>query len=258
MPNGDGGDGGGLGGLLDALLAELAAVIQAIIQFLVDLVNALVVILNFLFAGEQAIYGFSFDSLKEVFQGLGKLLDRIFKQVVLAALKKLFDLYKRLQVWAKKLKAWLDRWHALVRKYQIQALRRIINLIQRARQILVIFRIFHFKFAAKLDRFFTHIESLITEHVLKLARKTNEIIFWIDFLVDPKGLFKLSPMAQSLYRYIRGLRGVLGIPESRPLTADEEAVQAQDRGLLKKGVQASDPAVQRILTSLDTEAKNYV
>ncbi len=259
MPNGNGsGDGFGLGDLLNGLLGVLVDIINAIINFLVALVNALVAALNFLLAGEENIFGFSFQSLSEAWKSFKKLMDSIFKQVVLAALKKLYDLYKKLQAWVKKLKAWLDKFHALQRKYQIAALRRVINLIQRARKILVIFRILHLKFARKLDHWLSSVESRIIGAQYRHARKTNEIIFWIDFLVDPTALFKLSPLAQSIYRYVRGLRGVLGIPESRPLTPDEETRQAQDRALLTSTPHLEDAAVQRILTGLDSAAKVYV
>lgn len=261
MPNGNGGGNGGggfdFGGLFDALLNGLAQVIAAIIAFLQELVAVLVQVLNFLFVGEQEIFGFSLKGLGEVFKSMKTLLDRIWKSVIVAALKKLYALYQTIQKWAKKLKAWLDRWHALTRKYQIAAMRRIINLIQRVRQILVIFRVFHLKFAQKLDGWLSAIESRLIHREANIIAKTNEIIGWVNFIADPTKLFRMSPLAQSIYRYLRGLRGALGIPESRALTADEQTRQDQDRALLKNTPQLSDPAVQRILSSLDDAAKYY-
>lgn len=258
MPNGDGGFGGfDFGGFFDSILSALASVIQAIIQFLQDLVVAIVQALNFLLGGIQETFGFSFKSLGEVWQGISKELDRLWRQVVLISLKRLWDLYQKIAAWARKLKAWLDRLHKLMRQYQIMALRRVINLIQRARQILLIFRLLHFKWAAKLDAWLSHVETLITTHVLRLESKINEIITWIDLWFDPKGLMKAFTLAQSLYRYVRGLRGVLGIPESRALTSDESAAQAQDRSMLTQQPHLEDAAVQRMLTSFDTEGKTY-
>jgi len=257
MPNGDAGGSFDFSGFFDALLANLAAVVDAILQFLQALVGAIVEALNFLFAGEQGLFGFSFQSLEQVWQGIQKELDRLWRAVILVALKRLWSLYQTLKTWAQKLKAWLDRFHKLQRQYQIQALRRVINLIQRVRQILVIFRLLHFKFAAKLDLWLQHVEGLITSHVLNLERKVNEVITWIDLIFDPKALMRQLTLAQSLYRYIRGLRGVLGVPESRALTSDELTANAQDKAMLTAQPHIEDPAVQRLLGSLDTEGKTY-
>lgn len=257
MSNGDGGGGFDLGGFFDALLADLLSIVQAIIDFINGLVSALVGALNYLLSGEQDIFNFSFQSLEHVWQGIQTVLDKIWRAVILATLKRLWDLYQKLKEWATKLKKWLDRFHALQRQYQIQALRRIINLIQRARQLLLIFRLLHLKFAQKLDLWLSKIEGIITSHVFNLEKKTNEIITWIDLIFDPKALMRELTLAQSLYRYIRGLRGVLGVPESRPLTSAEQTTNAQDKAMLTAQPHLEDPAVQRLITSLDTEGKTY-
>jgi hypothetical protein len=257
MSNGNGGGGGfDFGGIFDPLLGVLAAIVQAIIDFLNALVGVLVQVLNFLLQGEQAIFGFSFASLSEVFKGLKNILDQVFKVTVVAALKHLLSLYQKLQQWIRKLKPWLDKLRKLQQQQQ-QAMKRFINLIQRIRQVLVIFRIFHLKFARKLDDWLAGIEGKLITRVSQLQRKTNEIIGWIDFIADPTRLLRLAPMAQSIYRYLRGLRGVLGIPESRALTVDEDKRQAQDRALLTGRTDLEDPAVQRILAGLDAAAQVY-
>ncbi len=191
MPNGDGG-GNGFGGIFDPLVAALAAIIQAIIDFLVALVNALVQILNFLFEGEVGIFGFSSSGLESVFKGIKNIMDQVFKVWVVKALHHLLDLFRKLQAFVRKLKQWLDRLRKLQQVYQVQALRRFINLIQRVRKILLVFRLFHLKFAMKLDRFLSHIESLIIQRQLQFARKTNEIIGWLNLILDPvRGLSHL-------------------------------------------------------------------
>ncbi len=258
MPNGDSGGGFDFGSLFDSLVGELAAVVDAIIQFLHDLVVALVSALNTLFAGEQAIFGFSFAGLSDVWGGLKKILDHLLHDVILASLAKLYDFYKRILAWAKKLKAWLDRLQQIQKKLQTPAFRHFINLIQRIRKILLVFRLFHLKFAQKLDAWLAGIEGKLIQRQLEYQRKTNEIIGWINFIADPTSLLRVSPLAQSIYRYLRGLRGVLGIPESRLLTTKEQTTQQEDRDLLKKTPQLTDPAVQRILAGLDAAAQEFL
>jgi len=258
MPNGDGGGGGfDFGGLFGGILDTLVAIIQAIIDFLNQLVQVLVQVLNFLFAGEQAIFGFSFKGLTDTLKGITHILDKIFKEYVLAALKHLWDLYQKIRRWVQKLKNWLDKFHALQRKYNVLALKRVINLIQRVRKVLVIFRLLHLKFATRLDHWLAGIEGTLIKREFEIAAKTNEIIGWINFIADPTKLFRLSPLAQSIYRYLRGLRGALGIPESRALAVDEQTRQSQDRALLTSTPHVEDAAVQRILASLDVAGKVY-
>lgn len=192
MPNGDGG-GFDFGGFFDGLLAELAAVISAILNFLAQLVSAIVSALNFLLGGIENTFGFSFKSLGEVWQGVQKIMDKIFRSVVLAALKKLWSLYQSLRKWALKLKAWLDRLHALMKKYQMLYFRKVIQLIQRARKVLAIFRFFHLKFAQKLDNWLATIEGKLAHYLILVAQKENEIISWVNLIVDPRGALKAFP-----------------------------------------------------------------
>lgn len=200
MPNGDGGGSFDFGSFFDGLFQFLADAINAIIQFLNDLVSAIVQALNFLLSSDQGIFGFSFASLSEVWNGLKKLTDAIFKNIVLAALTKLYDLYKKLKAWATKLKAWLDRLHALMQKYQMMYFRKIIQIIQRARKILTIFRFFHLKFAQKLDNWLATIEGKITHYLLLVAQKENEVIAWVDFIVDPLGHLKTFPLLRGFFQ----------------------------------------------------------
>jgi len=194
MPNGDAGSSFDFGGFFDSLLGELAAIIQAILQFLADLVVAIVNALNFLYSGEQSIFGFSFKSLGEVWHGLKNWAETLWKIHVLAALKHLYDLYQKITAWVRKLKAWLDKLHAIMRQYQMMYFRRIIQIIQRARKILVIFRFFHLKFAQKLDNWLATIEGKITHYLLLVAQKENEVIAWVNFIVDPLGHLKSLPL----------------------------------------------------------------
>src|SRR5260370_2397776 len=97
MPNGDtGGAGFDFGGIFDSLLGVLAGIIQAIINFLVSLVSALVQVLNFLYAGELGIFGFSFAGLDKIYRGLKNIQEAVFTISVTAALNHVLSLYQRL------------------------------------------------------------------------------------------------------------------------------------------------------------------
>lgn len=208
MPNGFG-FGFDFGGLLQGLLDSLLNFLEAVLQFLVDLVNALVEVFNVLFAGEQEIFGFSFKGLDTVRKIFKKVAQAIWQVAIHKALLHLFHLYQQLREWAKKLKGWLDRFHALQRRQQVQAFRRVINLIQRARRILLIFRLFHLHWADKLDHYLVKLEVRLVQRQFDLARKTNEIIGWLNLVLDPRGFLRVIPQLGSIANIIRALVGAV-------------------------------------------------
>jgi hypothetical protein len=199
MPNGNGGGDGGPGGIFDPLLGELGAAIAAIIQFLNDLVAALVKVLNVIINAVNFTFGFSFDGLSDVWKGLTKVFDTIFKQVVLVNLAKLWDLYKKLQAWATKLKGWLDRLHAIMKKIQMQYFRKVIQILQRARKILTIFRFFHLKFAQKLDNYLGKIEGDITHYMVLISAQLKLVTTWVNFIIDPIGRIRTLPFLAGFF-----------------------------------------------------------
>lgn len=209
MPNGDGGGGFDFGGIFDALLSGLVALVQAIINFLVSLVGAIVNALNFLFGGEQAIFGYGFLHSEIILHWLKWLLSAIYHAILNKVLLHLWELYQKLQAFVMKLKAWLDKWHALARKYQVGAFRRIINLIQRARKILVVFRLLHLKFATKLDHWLAGIEGRLISLQYEHARKTNEIIGWLDVFINPRRLLSGTPFWRSVGRDLTAVFGAV-------------------------------------------------
>jgi len=211
MSNGNGGGGGfDFGGLFDGLLGALAAIIQAIINFLVALVNVLVEILNFLYQGEQGIFDFTQKGDLSVWRAFKNLLDDALHIRILKSLQDLRDLYEKLRKWIAKLKGWLDRLRRIQQLYQVQALKRFINLIQRIRQVLVIFRLLHLKFASKLDAWLAGIEGKLISRVADYGRKTNEIIAWLNVVADPLQAWRKGLLFGSYGRMIGGLSTAIG------------------------------------------------
>lgn len=212
MPNGDSG-GFDFGSLADALLGELGAAIGAILQFLADLVAAIARALNVLFAGQQSIFGFSFAGLSDVWGGLKKILDHLLHDVILASLAKLYDFYKRILAWAKKLKAWLDKLHALQKKYEMAYFRKLIQILSRARKILTIFRFFHLKFAQRLDNWLATVEGRAARYQILLVKQLNLVTSWVNLIVDPRGALRTFPLVAGIIAALNVTwSGIFGVP----------------------------------------------
>jgi hypothetical protein len=101
----------------------------------------------------------------------------------------------------------LRRLQAIQRQYQLQAMRRIVNLIQRARQVLVLFKLLHLKFATKLDNWLAGIEAKIITRELEIAQKTNQIIGFVNAIADPFGALRVAPVFGPIGRALRALAG---------------------------------------------------
>lgn len=199
------GGGFSFGGIFDALLADLLAAVQAIIAFLNALVGAIVNALNFLYAGILGSFQFNFAGDVFILRWLRRALEAILQGGLIKALSHLYSLYQKLRAFLLKLKAWLDRLHALQQKYMLQSLRRIINMIQRVRKVLVIFRLFHVKFAARLDAWLAGIEGKLIRNLFLMARKSNTIISWLNWLIDPLGQIKRNVLLRSLFAALDAL-----------------------------------------------------
>src|SRR5713101_735745 len=211
MPNGDGGGGGGgfdIGSLLGGLLGFLQAVVQAIINFLVALVQALVSVFNFIFKVLTGQVQFSLASLVETSKGYHTLFDEILGSTVFGFFSKVWSIIGKIRQWVGKLKRFLDQLRRIQQAHQLQAMRRMINLIQRIRRILVIFRVFHLKFATKLDNWLAGIEGLLIRREFEIARKTNEIIGWLNVILDPRALLRGPTLVNSLGGLVGGLRSL--------------------------------------------------
>jgi len=197
MSNGNGG-GFGVQSIFSGLLGILRSAIQFILNFLVALVRALVDVFNFIFKVQKGQFDFSLASLVETSKGFHTLFDQILAASAFGFFSKVWDIIGKVRRWVGKLKGFLDRLHRIQQIHQLQAMRRVINLIQRIRKILVIFRIFHLKFATKLDRWLAGIEGKIIRRQFEMARKTNEIIGWLNVILDPRALLRTPTLLNSL------------------------------------------------------------
>jgi hypothetical protein len=203
------------GGIFDALLSELGSVVAAIISFLQSLVQQLVAALNFLFATDQGIFGFSFAGQATILKWLKSIWDALQKTVFGSLLLHLKDLFGKLQDFVKKLKAWLDKLQQIKKKYEMAYFRKVIQILSRARKILTIFRFFHLKFAQRLDNWLATVEGRIAHYQILMGQKLNEITAWVNLVVDPRGALRTFPLVAGIIAALdQTWIGIFGTPFS--------------------------------------------
>lgn len=179
---------------------------------------------------------------------LGQILKSMWatlKQIFQAVQKEITTIVKLLQYYEKLVKYW-----------QQKILGPVINLIQALRKTLVIFRIFHLKFAVQLDNYLSGIEGRLTNIFLWYQKELNYIIDALDFIVDPFGLISEGLFIGSAIRSIGAVwAGVMGYPQSGSTTAlntasatasnfyTAKSQQAYMKGLAAGGTNPDDQAI---------------
>jgi len=191
--------GGGIDtSLLLAIMLEVVAFLNALVSALVQTFNQLGDFLNtFLDINTKAL------------TNIWKALTTLGKDILTLHLGKLVhdlrDDIDRIRKWVTKLHDWLVKLQRMQRAQQLAALRRIVNLIQRVRQILLPFRLLHLKFAQKLDGWLAGIEGKIITRELAIAAKTNEILGWMNVILDPLGFWRFTHASRSLGQFADSL-----------------------------------------------------
>ncbi len=112
----------------------------------------------------------------------------------------------------------------------------VLNLLQQIRGILVVFRIFHLKFAEALDRKIVQLEGKIIRNTLILRSRINELITLISIIADPQLLLRRNVLAASLLKYLGAVKRVIAFGHNRALTPEEEKQQKQEKELVRPGV----------------------
>lgn len=183
------------------ILVVLVGILWAALAALIDAHNALVNFTDSLFALQTSV-------TRSVWSIFRAILSDVLHLHFIKALRDLTDLVQKIRSWAQKLKGWLDKYKQLRRRHD-QAVRQLLNLIQRIRKILVPFRILHLKFAQKLDSWLAGVEAKIITHELAIVTKTNEIIGWIDLITHPDGGLRGVPALVGIRQFTQALLGAL-------------------------------------------------
>lgn len=196
--------------------------IQAIVQYLLFLVTVIYQVL-------VAVVQF----LEKAFGILLRAVKHILSDIIHGRFLHLYEDYLRLKArlkkWFEDHLGWLLRLRKAFDDWYRHTIIPILNMIQRIRAILAIFRIFHLKFAQKLDDLLGALEAKIIKNTLALRGKLNEIVSILELVLDPSLLIRDNVFLASAARAIRGLFNALGLGFGRKLTTAEQASLDVDR-----------------------------
>jgi hypothetical protein len=268
MANGDGFDFGfDPGSFFEGAIATIEAVIVAIINALIFLFNLLVAVFTFLYNIAVAIANVLVSAVKLLVKGIIHVLS----DIIHGRFVHLFHDYLDLKA---KIKAFLDPVLRVIKKIRdwyrlhiLPPLLRTINLIQRIRQFLVVFRLLGFKWASKLDNLLVKFEQRLVHNTLVIQSWLNFAISVLDIIVDPSLIFRKNVLLASLLAFLGAIKRVVFFGANRTASADETKQAKQDSGSLSKGSKLLvsgfshsaeySPTVQRILPCIDSALGYY-
>jgi hypothetical protein len=265
--------GGGFGFTFDpssfflGIIDSLIAVINAIISALVFLFNLLVVVVNFLYAALVTIATALVNAVKLIARGFIHVISDIIHGRFLHLFQDYLDLKAKITAWLQPILDFLKKVKALFDKYVLAPLLRTINLIQKIRQFLVIFRILGFKWAAKLDNQLAALEQRLVRNTLVLQSWLNFAISILSLVIDPSLILRRNFLLASLLSFLGAVKRVVFFGWSRSPTPDEAKQMQQSRQLLAPKSQLLvagvvknpqyDPAVQTMLDNMDAAVADY-
>lgn len=183
---------------LSPLISAVSGLTSLIRSVFIFLFNLIAVAFNTLAGALGASHAFSV----QMFGGVRDFFRHLWEKIIKGGLLKLAMLYHRLKEWLDKhfgpLLKLIRIWRARLDFWFNHYIRPIINLINRVRKILVVFRIFHFKWAIALDNRLLRIESRILKVYTDLRRKLNEVATAINILLNPELLIRGSILGSSI------------------------------------------------------------
>jgi len=167
------------------------------------------------------------NALNRVFHSLGKFLLHIWQQYVKRAIQWLALHVQKLRTWLKrtigpiikrleKIKKWYDT-HIL--KQQL----RMLQMLQTIRRFLGILRIFHVKWATKLDNSLADLQNRIEQSISIVRATLNQIINTLAIAFDPAMLITRNLLSASLLSHLGAVKRIFGFGDNRILSGSEQA-----------------------------------
>lgn len=177
------------------------------------------------------LFGGILGGLGDLIGGIAKALEGLFGSIIWGVIKKLFDAIKN---WILNLRNWIKAHVAVLQQIQrnldkarSQYFRKIIDIVQRIRKILIPFRLLHLAFAKKLDNYLVGIESDIGQKWAKLIQHQNQVLGVLNDIIDPRNLLRPGNMLGSVGLMVAAVRGAIGALSLKDLLCLTETPGAQ-------------------------------
>lgn len=210
---------------------DVLAFIQGeIVAALAFLFNLLVAVTNFL----EAQIGFTFNffdrlsrDIKSIFHTIWDGITKITLARILSALKKLrkkiVEIVGKILCYFQAVRDILD---FLFNKFIVPYL----NMIRHIRQVLGIFRLLGFKWAARLDARLAKVENDLVSAYELVRIHLNQAVSFLQIIVDPFGIFRRNPLLAGVIRDAPEIKNAIDRATNHARTQKEQDSANQDNG----------------------------
>jgi hypothetical protein len=165
-----------------------------------------------------------------IVRGLGRLLQAvsmIYVRLIAPLLRRVLELSFRfarfLDKTLKPLIALIRKYRQLILDYYEKYARPVLLAIQRIRQVLNFLKLFHLKWADKLDAYLKDLEARIIAPMQYFLQVTGVLIGWINLILDAGHRIQEPILINSLVEYGGSLSAIAIAPHFRELTPAERA-----------------------------------
>lgn len=179
-----------LSGFFAGVLADVIALLNAVVAALGALIQALGQAFGQVGTDLDYIYGFSFDGLTSIFKALKNLLDNVIWGEILKIWTKLLALWKIVADFINKLEQYYKILEKNYRQHVLASLKLYLNIIQRMRAILGPLKLLHVKWASALDLKFLSLEAKLGNAFAQIIAHDNQVLTVLNEIHDPRGLLR--------------------------------------------------------------------
>lgn len=221
----------------------------------------------FLYNAIGWVTGFLKKLMSIIVDGLKHILSDILHGHLLNALHDIQKLFHSLQDLFGPILKFIARLRGWFYKYIYPWVKLVQNILSTVRAFLAAFRILGFKWAAKLDADIARIQGYITAALQGIVGTLNQVSTWLNFAIDPFGLFRRGVFNNTLFTGLAGVRRAANFGQDRALFASEAQNTQEDRAMIHGGAAVltrnSDGTVvysdasKRINTNLDAAWDSY-
>lgn len=177
------------------------------------------------------LFGGILGTLGGLLKHLGELLRHVLVDLIFGHLRRILEAIKN---WITNLRNWIRAHVAVLRQIQRNLdrarslyMRKIIDIVQRIRKILVPFRLLHLRFARDLDARLAGFEGDLGKKWANLIRHQNAVLGVLDTIVDPRGLVRPGSGLATAGAVVVAVRGAIGALKVKDLLCLVDPVQAE-------------------------------
>lgn len=190
------------GSWVEEHLKDIFSVIGKVLSSLTVVFHALVGILGNVLKGHFEI----FSSAAKWVSGITRTLIKKWIPGIIAEVQ---GIYHKVRNWANPVIQTIHRIRQIQQAYFDTYVRPVLNFIQKLRQSLLILRLMHVKFATALDQRLADIEYQIMDRFDKVLIQLNTVSDYLNYILDPTGLFDGGLYMQTALRSIGALFNAL-------------------------------------------------